>query len=123
MPICCSPNEDEGLPFSCTISITDEAEPMDGTIWAFYPHRCLLESGRGLTLGMGVSQTLDLSEIARVRLGPGIVTWVCDKACGIEFPHSSASTTFERLPCAGEVSAVDHAHVSRVHLCPTLPAD
>lgn len=123
MQICCAPNDDKDLPISRTISVADEDESSDGTSCVFYPHCFLLESGRCLSPGMGESLTFYLSEIARVRLGLGIVSGVRAKECGVEFPYGSAYTSLELIPCATEVSAVDHADVSRVRMSPTLPAD
>ena len=51
---------------------------------------------------MTVSLTLHLSDIARVRLGVGIVTWARGQESGIEFPQSSASTTVERMSFGAE---------------------
>ena len=58
---------------------------------------------------MTVSLTLHLSEIARVRLGVGIVTWARGQESGIEFPQSSASTTVERMSFGAEEPIGDQA--------------
>ena len=104
-----STDDAEDLPIPCTISIQEQDGPIDGTVWAFYPHRCLVESHQPLTAGMTVSLTLHLSEIARVRLGVGIVTWARGQECGIEFTQSSASTTFERMSFGAEEPSGDQA--------------
>jgi hypothetical protein len=72
---------------------------------------------------MPVSLTLHLSEIARVRLGLGIVTWARAQECGIEFPQSSASTTFERMSLAAGVTVVDHSRDDKVDASPEVPVN
>jgi hypothetical protein len=123
MQTCFSSDNPDDLPIPCTIAVHEADGPIDGTIWAFYPHRCLVESHYPLTPGMPVSVTLHLSETARVRLGLGIVTWARAQECGIEFPQSSASTTFERLASASEVAAVDQPRAYSVQVSPEVPVN
>ena len=100
------PDDSDDLPILCTLALHQDETLIAGTIWAFYPHRCHVETERPLTPGMVVSLVLHLSTSARVRLGLGIVTWARAQECGIAFPHSSASTTFTRLSSAVGMTAV-----------------
>ncbi len=64
MQTCSSLENPEDLPIPCMIAVHEADGPIDGAIWAFYPHRCLAESQYPLTPGMPVSLTLHLSESA-----------------------------------------------------------
>jgi hypothetical protein len=123
MQTCSSLDHPEDLPIPCTIAAHEADGPIDGTIWAFYPHRCLVESQYPLTPGMPVSLTLHLSEIARVRLGLGIVTWARAQVCGIEFPYSSASTTFEGMSAPAGVTVGDQPREYMVGVSPEAPVN
>ena len=84
-------DDPDDLPIPCTITILQENRSIAGTIWAFYPHHCDVETQLPLTPGMTISVTLSVSGSAPpMKLAMGKVTWSRGTACGIAFPYSSS---------------------------------
>ena len=55
MRTCSSTPDADDLPIPCTISAHEKDRLVDGTIWAPYPHRCLVEKYHPLIAGVTVS--------------------------------------------------------------------
>ena len=69
-------DDPDDLPIPCTLSIHQENRSIAGTIWAFYPHHCDVETQRPLTPGMTISVTLSVSGSAPpMKLAMGKVSW------------------------------------------------
>ena len=83
MQTCFCSDNPEALPIPCTIVVHDEDRLGRGTIWGFYPHRCLVESELLLNPGMTVSLSLHLPGTSDVKLQQAPVTWSC--ASDLEF--------------------------------------
>jgi hypothetical protein len=84
MQTCFSSDDPESLPIACTIVVHDEARLAPGTVWGFYPHRCLVESEFALSPGMIVSLSLHVPDAAAVRIDRGLVTWSGSSECGVQ---------------------------------------
>lgn len=96
MQTCFSSDHPEYLPIPCTIVVHDEDRLGSGTVWAFYPHRCHVESQLRVSPGMTVSLSLHLPGAAGVRLAHGLVTWARASEFGIQFTHEPTTMSHEK---------------------------
>lgn len=84
------------LPIPCTVYVQQEDEVEGGTVWAFSPQRCHVQSPLPVCPGMTVSLSLHLSGTGRVRIEHCLVTWARASEFGLQFPPHPVTTSPER---------------------------
>jgi hypothetical protein len=62
MQTCFSTEEAELLPIPCSVYVQHDEDIREGTVWAFYPQRCHVQSQLPVSPGMTVSLSLHFLE-------------------------------------------------------------
>ncbi len=96
MQTCFSGDDVEYLPIACTVYVHHEDMIGAGTVWAFYPHRCHVESQVPVFPGMTVSLSLQLPGAGRVKIEQGLVTWARASEFGLQFMQGPTVMSHER---------------------------